>query len=375
MADERVESWKLTPFERWVQSEDLQVITTHTVYDIYNEPLDPWASRGVNAALLDLTHHANENRMITNQVGIRYLAEIPPGGTFKAEKHMYEEIFYIASGRGATTVWQEGGPKTTFEWHEDSVFAIPLNAWHEHYNASGTDPVRMYAATNMPTAFNLYDSEDFVFNCGNVFDNRFNPADENYFSGKANRLADRLREANFIPSVHSIELDQWNYRGPSTNMHILMAGGRIICHLSEFPAASYKKGHGFGSGTDPENGNQQANDTSYMFLKGKGYDLQWPPGAYPGPGFEPQKFEFQRGSLMSNGNGGHQHFNASDEPSRYLVFRQGNPAFSGRGMKAGQGSNQIEYEDEDPTILAMFEAVCAENGVEATNPRLAGGGD
>jgi hypothetical protein len=112
-----------------------------------------------------------------------------------------------------------------------------------------------------------------------------------------------------------------------------------------------------------------------MFLKGKGYDLQWPPGAYPGPGIEPQKFEFQRGSLMSNGNGGHQHFNASSEPSRYLVFRQGNPAFSGRGMKAGQGSNQIEYEDEDPAILAMFEAVCAENGVEATNPRLAGGGD
>ena len=56
----------------------------------------------------------------------------------------------------------------------------------------------------------------------------------------------------------------------------------------------------------------------------------------------------------------------------HLKFRQGNPAFAGRGMKAGQGSNQIEYEDEDPAILAKFEAVCAENGVVATNPRLAG---
>ena len=32
-------------------------------------------------------------------------------------------------------------------------------------------------------------------------------------------------------------------------------------------------------------------------------------------------------------------------------------------MKAGQGRNQIEYEDEDPSIRAMFDAICAERGV------------
>jgi mannose-6-phosphate isomerase-like protein (cupin superfamily) len=372
MADERIETWKLTPFERWVRSEEIQVITTHTVFDVYNEPLSPWKRAGVDAALLDLTHYPVPGRTITNNTGIRYLAEIPPGGTFNAEKHMYEEIFYVAKGRGATTVWQEGGAKQTFEWHEDSVFAIPMNAWHEHYNASGTDPVRLYAATNMPTVFNLYDSEDFVFNCNTVFESRFSASDDGYFSANANRLGDRLMEANFIPSVTAMALDQWNYRGPSTNMHILMAGGRIICHLSEFPAGSYKKGHGFGTGDTVTPADGQANDTSYMFLSGNGYDLQWPPGAYPGPGVEAQRFDFQRGSLMSNGNGGHQHFNASNETARYLVFRQGNPAFSGRGMKAGQGSNQIEYEDEDPSVRAMFDAVCAERDVEVT---LADAGD
>ena len=35
MVDERQQEWKLLPFERWVQSEDLQVITTHTVPDIF----------------------------------------------------------------------------------------------------------------------------------------------------------------------------------------------------------------------------------------------------------------------------------------------------------------------------------------------------
>jgi hypothetical protein len=244
-----------------------------------------------------------------------------------------------------------------------------MNAWHEHYNASGTEPVRLYAATNMPTVFNLYDSADFVFNCSTVFDSRQDPDDENYFSGKAKRLANRLMETNFIPDISSFALDEWNYRGTSTNMHVLMAGGRIICHLSEFPAGSYKKGHGFGDGAGESPADGQANDTSYLFLTGDGYDLQWPPGEFPGPRVPFVRCDFSRGSLMSNGNGGHQHFNASNEPARYLVFRQGNPAFQGRGMTAGKGRNQIEYENEDPAIRKQFEAVCAERGVTVTLER------
>ena len=65
---------------------------------------------------------------------------------------------------------------------------------------------------------------------------------------------------------------------------------------------------------------------------------------------------------------------ASLLPERwYLVFRQGNPAFSGGGMKAGQGRNQIEYEDEDPSIREMFEAICSERGV--TPRQLTGDSD
>ena len=52
---------------------------------------------------------------------------------------MYEEIFFVLKGRGATAVWYEGQPRHTFEWQEGSVFSIPLNAWHELYNASGED--------------------------------------------------------------------------------------------------------------------------------------------------------------------------------------------------------------------------------------------
>jgi hypothetical protein len=141
---------------------------------------------------------------------------------------MYEEIFYVVKGRGATVVWNEGTPKLTFEWEEDAVFAIPLNAWREIHNGSGSEPVRLYAASNMPTPFNLYGSPEFIFNCANTFNDRFDPNDETFFSRKAAKLEDRLLQSNFIPSVTKLALDNWAYRGPGTNMQGLMAGGRFV---------------------------------------------------------------------------------------------------------------------------------------------------
>ncbi len=371
---------RLTPFETWVQDEGLKVITAHTIKDIVTEELAPWERTGCDGALLDLTHDPDPDVFINNQGTIRYLVEIPPGGTFKAERHMYEEIFYVAKGRGATVVWYDGSPKHTFEWQEDSAFAIPLNAWHELYNGSGTDVVRLYAASNMPTPINLYGSPEFVFNCANTFPERFDPMDELYFSGKTMKLGDRLTQSNFIPSVLNMTLDNWSYRGPGTNMYVLMAGGRFVCHVSEFPVGSYKKGHGFlGSGGDANRTGLQS-ETSYLFLSGDGYDLQWPPGAKPGPDTEWSRIDFKPGSLMTNGRGGHQHFNASDEPARYLVLRYGNMLFGQRGQareqaqdrsSQGAGLGQIEYENEDPRIRALFEEECAKRGVACEMPSLA----
>ena len=370
----------LTPFETWVQDEGLKVITAHTIKDIVTEELAPWEKTGCDGALLDLTHDPDPDVFINNQGTIRYLVEIPPGGTFKAERHMYEEIFYVAKGRGATVVWYDGSPKHTFEWQEDSAFAIPLNAWHELYNGSGTDVVRLYAASNMPTPINLYGSPEFVFNCANTFPERFDPMDELYFSGKTMKLGDRLTQSNFIPSVLNMTLDNSSYRGPGTNMYVLMAGGRFVCHVSEFPVGSYKKGHGFlgSGGGDSRTGLQS--ETSYLFLSGDGYDLQWRPGAKPGPDTEWSRIDFKPGSLMTNGRGGHQHFNASDEPARYLVLRYGNMLFGQRGQareqaqdrrRQGAGLGQIEYPDEDPRIRALFEEECAKRGVACEMPSLA----
>lgn len=376
MVNGRFAGVRFTPFEQWVLSEGLKVITSHTIADVLTEELEPWERTGCRGALLDMTHDPSDEAMINNQGTTRYLVEIPPGGVFKAEKHMYEEIFYVVKGRGATVVWNEKSPKLTFEWQEDSVFAIPLNAWHEIYNGSGTEAVRLYVATNMPTPFNLYGSPEFVFNCTATFNDRFDPNDKKYFSRESIKLEDRLLQSNFVPSVTKLALENWAYRGPGTNMNVLMAGGRFICHVSEFPAASYKKAHGFGSGetTGGRNRTGLTSENSYLFLSGEGYDLQWTPGVKPGPGVGWKRCDFKKGSLMTNGRGGHQHFNPSDEPARYLVLRYGNDRFGIRGEQRLEGEApgarrpQIEYEDEEPRIRELFEEECAKRGVKSKMP-------
>ena len=52
MVSKPPENITLTPFERWVESEGLKVITKHTVYDLATEPLEPWERTGCDAALL-----------------------------------------------------------------------------------------------------------------------------------------------------------------------------------------------------------------------------------------------------------------------------------------------------------------------------------
>lgn len=380
MVNRRNEGVRLTPFEQWVESEGLKVITAHTIPDVFTEELEPWERTGCKGALLDLTHDPADRVMINNQGTTRYLVEIPPGGTYKAEKHMYEEIFYVLNGRGATVVWIEGSPKLTFEWQEDAVFAIPLNAWHEIHNGSGTETVRLYAATNMPTPFNLYGSPDFVFNSPTTFTDRFDPNDEMYFSAKSMKLEERRSQSNFIPSVTKMALDLYAARGPGTKMDVLMAGGRFICHVSEFPMGSYKKAHGdFGGYSRPPRTGLVLED-SYLFLSGEGYDLQWAPGVMPGPGVEGSRSDFKRGSLMTNGNGIHQHFNASDEAARYLVLRYADFPFGGGSTRneaavgvRGQemvGRIQIEFEDEAPEVRPLFEEECRKRGVKCEMPPL-----
>ena len=80
------------------------------------------------------------------------------------------------------------------------------------------------------------------------------------------------------------------------------------------------------------------------------------------------RYDVKKTSLMTNGHGGHQHFDARGEPARYLVLRYGNKSFGSPTQPTERGdredSGQIQYKDEDPRIRALFEEECAKRGVK-----------
>ena len=104
---ERYKPWTHTPFEQWVTDEGLEVVQVPRINDISTMELGPWERTGCKATVLDLTSDPaviaeaadpSKERRLVGQGMIRYVCEIAPGGTYKAERHMYDELFVVVKG-------------------------------------------------------------------------------------------------------------------------------------------------------------------------------------------------------------------------------------------------------------------------------------
>src|ERR1700752_4274989 len=146
---------KETPYTRWVRSEGLDIIGAHYVPSLHTVELKPWARREGNFVFIN--HEASRT---SNDC---YVCEIPPGKKLSPHRQLFEEMILVLDGRGSTTVWNDAGQRITFEWQAGSLFAIPLNTWHQHFNGSGVRPARYIGVTNAPPIINLYEDLDFVF--------------------------------------------------------------------------------------------------------------------------------------------------------------------------------------------------------------------
>ncbi len=122
---------KETPYVRWVRSEGLDIISAQYVANLRTVELKPWPRRGGRGVYIN--HDASR---ISNDC---YVCEIPAGGKLAPQRQLYEEMVLILDGRGSTSVWNDAGKRITFEWKAGAMFAIPLNAWHQHFNGSGQE--------------------------------------------------------------------------------------------------------------------------------------------------------------------------------------------------------------------------------------------
>ena len=345
----------LTTYQKWLEAEGLDVIKGVFVDDLRTVLLKPWKRKGAMGVYINLEGAGDSDDA--------YVCEIPAGGTLNSEKHLFEELVFILSGRGATEIWNEGGRKQTFEWQEGSLFAVPLNAWHRHCNRREDQPTRYLAVTGAPTVMDLFHSIDFVFNCDYTFTDRYD-GEQDYFSGEGTFYPDeRVAEINFIPDVKSFQMFDCQERGAgSTNVMFELANNIMAAHISEFPATSYKKAHRHGPGAH------------VVILSGKGYTLMWKEGE------QKQRFDWHEGSMIVPPDRWfHQHFNTGKEPARYLGLRTVGSSLkfhTGRQFAAHSdrlydsfklGGDLIEYEDEDPKVRELFVAELAKEGLQMQN--------
>jgi len=339
----KFETEKDSPYTRWVAAEGLDIVAAHYIPDLNTVELKPWERRGGRGVFIN--HEASRT---SNDC---YVLEIPAGGKVAPQRGLFEEQILILDGHGSTKVWNDAGAEVTFEWKAGSLFAIPLNTTHQHFNGSGQRTARYVSSTNLPPVLNLYDDVDFVFGTAHDFRNRFD-GEPDYFANKGEQKG-LLLETNFVADAVNLPLISAKERGAGGgHIRFNMARGSMNSHISQFPTATYKKGHRHGPGAH------------VIVLSGQGYSMMWPEGE------EPKRYDWGPGSLIVPPNMWfHQHFNTGTEPARYLAFKhevvsvrnaQGVPK---AWISQRIGGDQIDYADESPIVRTTFAEALKAHGM------------
>ncbi len=343
----------LTSYDAFLQREGIPVLRGLCVENILEAPLAPWKRKGGRGAYINL----DGSGVNTSYIAIdAYVVEIPPGGSLNAERYVYDEMMFVLRGRGATTVWTPKTKKQTFEWQEGSLFAIPLNASHQLFNGDRKEPATLVGFSFAPTMINLLHNDAFIFNNEFVFTDRYGGEDD-YFHSEGKFLAENWLDTNFIGDVREFGTrgrSSPEQAGPGDEpalLYIEMACNTMSAHIMAFPVGTYGRAHRHEPGAH------------ILILSGHGYSLHWLESE------EPVRIDWKPGSLFAPPDQWfHQHFNAGPTPAKYIAFKPRSRKFRTKGkfmnnVSRKLGGTLIEYEDEDPSIRALYERECARHGV------------
>jgi mannose-6-phosphate isomerase-like protein (cupin superfamily) len=341
------------PYLDWCAAEGLPVVEDFCV-DLHKVETVPWARTGARGAFVHLKGRGDF-------IAIN-LHELPPGGQTAPQRHLFEEVFLVVEGHGSAVIEHGDGARQSFEWGPNSLFAVPLNARYQLFNGSGSAPARLASTNDLPLKMNLLHDADFIFATDWRFADREGPDASYYEGGGALVKAQRKRkmwETNFVADVNAFKLQDWGERGAgSANIVFCLADGNIHAHCSEMSVGTYKKAHRHGP------------DFHVFIVSGSGHSLFWYDGEK-----DFIRLDWGHGSVFAPTEMiYHQHFNTSAEPVRYVATAMGSTRYPltaekkaikmGVDVNVDDGGCQIEYEDQDPRIHAIYLEELARNGVE-----------
>ena len=84
---------KKSSYRKWIEAEGVPLIEGFFIEDLNSVPLHPWDRKGGLGARICLEG--------TGETNDSYICEIPPGQSLKPQRHLFEELVYVVSGRGA----------------------------------------------------------------------------------------------------------------------------------------------------------------------------------------------------------------------------------------------------------------------------------
>jgi mannose-6-phosphate isomerase-like protein (cupin superfamily) len=288
------------------------------------------------------------------------LIEIPPGASTDRLRHLYDEVFYVLSGHGRASIETEEGGSHELEWGPRALFSPPLNGRYRLANGSYAAPARLLCGNDLPFLMNVFRNESFLFDHDHAFPQR--AVSERYLKGEGDFLpispGRHLWETGMVPDLAAFALPEWQARGAGNgNINMILSDSSMHVHVSEMPAGTYTKGRWHDPGVH------------VTAIGGMGYTLIWHAGDA-----EFERLELRPGSVYAlPPDTFHQHFNIGSEPLRYLAISIGNdryPMLAGK-IKRKQvfdapvkaGGLQIDYEDQDPRIHALWLEELRKTGV------------
>ena len=116
-----------TAFEQWAAYEGVPMIRDFIVSDLNSIKVEPWERMGAKGCWIVLGAPNDQLSMAS------YICEIAAGSSIQPQKHLFEELIFILSGSGATTVWSEGGKSLLLSGSAAVCFSPPLNALHQPF--------------------------------------------------------------------------------------------------------------------------------------------------------------------------------------------------------------------------------------------------
>src|SRR5215475_7958337 len=106
-------------YDYWMESSGVPIHKGFFVDDLRTVELGWWDERQCLSAFIQL--------MGSEGVSSSRITEIAAGETTRPLKFALDEVVYVVSGRGLSTIWYDNSStKKSFEWQQHSMFLLPM---------------------------------------------------------------------------------------------------------------------------------------------------------------------------------------------------------------------------------------------------------